>query len=129
LSGNITTTFDGSTYAGFLDTGSSGLFFPPGASALPACSAPNDQWFCPTSAVNVSAVNRSAGSSTSGTVSFTITNFDDFFNSSSNVSARIGGPMTTAFFDWGLPFHFGRTVYIGIEGKSSSLGQGPYWAY
>jgi hypothetical protein len=128
-SGNTTTTFDGSTYDGILDTGSSGLFFPPGASALPSCPAPKDQWFCPTSAMNLSALNTGALSSTSGTVSFTIANFDDFSSSSNNVSATIGGPMTTTYFDWGLPFHFGRTVYIGIEGTSSSLGQGPYWAY
>jgi hypothetical protein len=129
LSGGITTTFDGLTYDAFLDTGSSGLFFNPGARALPSCPFPHDQWFCPVSPVSLSALNESTSSSTSGTVSFTIASFDDFFNSSNNVSVSIGGPLTISYFDWGLPFHFGRTVYVGIEGKSSSLGQGPYWAY
>ena len=33
------------------------------------------------------------------------------------------------FFDWGLPFFYGRTVFTAIEGAATPGGAGPYWAY
>ncbi|MGD1075383.1 MAG: DUF3443 family protein [Thermodesulfovibrionales bacterium] len=55
-------------------------------------------------------------------------NAGSLHNSPNNVFADLGG---TDFgeFDWGLPFFFGRNVYVGMEGTASSLGIGPYWAY
>lgn len=127
--GNFITVFNGSTYTGFIDTGSNGLFFPsPSAVTLPDCSAPNSAWYCPSSTRNLSAANKGASGAPSGVVSFQIANFDTLVASSNNVFADIGGNFA-GDFDWGLPFHFGRNIYIGIEGKASSLGTGPYWAY
>jgi hypothetical protein len=128
----ITTTFEGTAYGGFLDTGSNALFFPdPEGQLAPQCQDSfGDWWFCPSSATPLSATNAGVSNSASGVVSFTISSFTDFYNSDNNVSAQVGGPATAdQGFDWGLPFHFGRNVYVGIEGMSSSLGQGPFWAY
>ncbi|MBS1228286.1 MAG: hypothetical protein H6R17_1563 [Proteobacteria bacterium] len=33
------------------------------------------------------------------------------------------------YFDWGLPFFFGRRVFTAIEGRSTPGGNGPYVAY
>ena len=127
--GDFITEFNGVAYPqSFIDSGSNGLFFPPpSASTLPTCTSDSD-WFCPSSTKTLSATNIGASGSPSGTVSFQIGNFDSLLNSPNNVFADIGGP-NPGEFDWGLPFFFGRKVYIGIEGLKSGLGTGPYWAY
>lgn len=129
VSGNFITIFSGSTYTGFIDTGSNALFFPPPSnSTLPDCAAPDSDWYCPSVTLSLTATNEGTTGIPSGVVEFQIGNFDALITSSNNVFPDIGGNSVGAF-DWGLPFHFGRNVYIGIEGKASSLGSGPYWAY
>jgi len=127
--GNFITTFNGSDYTGFIDTGSNGLFFPtPSVVTLPNCAAPDSAWYCPASTRDLSATTRGTSGAPSGVVSFQIANFDALLASPvNNVFADIGGDNVD--FDWGLPFHLGRNVYIGLEGKGSSLGTGLYWAY
>ena len=37
-----------------------------------------------------------------------------------------------AVFDWGLPFFYGREVYVGVDTAKPKPGWtyvGPYWAY
>jgi hypothetical protein len=127
--GNFITIFNGRSYSSFIDTGTNGLFFPsPSASQLPNCPFPNSDWFCPQSTVNLSATTEGASGSPSGVVSFQTGNFDSLINSSNNVFNDIGGEQHGEF-DWGLPVFLGRDIYIGFEGKSSSLGSGPFWAY
>jgi len=127
--GRFTTTFNGTLYSSFIDSGSNGLFFaPPSTSPIPTCQFLSD-WFCPSSTLILSATNKGASGSPSGDVSFQIGNFETLFSSGNNVFPNIGGDFPGGFFDWGLPFHFGRNVFVGLEGKGSSLGTGPYWAY
>jgi len=127
--GEFTTNFKGISYSSYIDSGSNGLFFPsPSGSLLPNCPSPNSDWFCPSSTMSLSATNTGPSGSPSGVVLFQIGNFDMLIASSNNVFAEIGGD-GAGDFDWGLPFYFGRNVYIGLEGTESSLGSGPYWAY
>jgi hypothetical protein len=130
-SGDFITAFDGSLYGSFIDSGSNGLYFPsPSGGQLPTCSPnpPLSDWFCPSSTKSLSATNFGAIGSPSGVVSFHIGNLISLLSSPNSVFANIGGPNPVEF-DWGLPFFFGRKVYIGFETKTSSLGTGPYWAY
>ena len=131
--GEFKTKYNGTTYDSFLDTGSNALSFPTGNSALPDCGSTYAGWYCPTSMQTLSAVNTSSSGATAGTVSFPISNFITLWNTSgvnafidmgSASSGNIGG-----FFDWGLPFFYGRNTYVGFEGTNSTLGSGPYWAY
>jgi len=128
-SGDMTTTFNGSSYSGsFIDSGSNGLYFPQ-ISSLPTCGSSTDVsgWFCPSSVVSLSAVNIGSNG-VSGGVSFQIGNAQSLLDSNAVVFNDIGAPYSGGF-DWGLPFFLGRTVYVGLEGTSSSIASGTYWAY
>ncbi len=131
--GLFTTIFNSQTYnQSILDIGSNGLFFDPGSlRSLKSCPSGSSAagWFCPSSTQSLSAINQGYAGLPSGTVSFQIGNASNLFNSSNNVFIELGAPMPGTSFDWGLPFFLGRSVYVGIEGKTSSLGTGPYWAY
>ncbi|KAA0889005.1 DUF3443 domain-containing protein [Oryzomonas rubra] len=122
------TTYNGTAYNSFLDTGSNGLYFP-ATSLLSACTVSGySSWFCPATTKSLSAVNAGYNGSPFGTIDFTIGSAVTMFNSSYMVFPALGGAMSGGF-DWGLPFFLGRNVYVGIDGKGSILGTGPYWAY
>jgi hypothetical protein len=38
-----------------------------------------------------------------------------------------GGGSTT--FIWGMPYFYGRPIYVGIEGRTAGNYTGPYFAY
>ncbi|MDA8082999.1 MAG: DUF3443 domain-containing protein [Nitrospiraceae bacterium] len=127
--GNFITTFGGRTYTAFIDSGSNGLFFgPPDTALLTQCPSPNSAWFCPSSTAHLTATTAGYSGSPNGTVNFDIGNFESLLKSSNLVFPDIGG-FQPRNFDWGMPFFFGRTIYVGFDGRTSLLGSGPYWAY
>ena len=123
--GNLKTSFKNQTYAGFIDSGSNAYFFlDSSTTGIPDCPSPENGFYCPSSPVNLSASNSDG--TTTNTVKFTIGNADQLFSVSANfVFPTLGGPNPSTF-DWGLPFFFGRKVFIGIEPPA---GTGPFWAY
>lgn len=125
-SGEFRTTFSGTTSMAFVDTGSNALYFP---SSLTPCAPPFDSWYCPSSTLTLSATATGALGTPVENITFNIGNFASIFSSTNNnVFLEVGGPSTFGF-DWGLPFFFGRNVFVGINGRSSSLGTGPYAAF
>jgi hypothetical protein len=131
--GDFTTSFDGQTFTdnGFIDSGSNALYFGAPRSLITQCPSSSSTlsgYFCETPTMPFSATNSGYSGSPSGTVSFYIGNASTLFDTSYNIFSELGG-YTQGEFDWGLPFFFGRNVFVGIEGNKSSLGTGPYWAY
>jgi len=130
--GEFITVFNGANLSNsFIDSGSNGLFFNAPASILPVCSSPDQGWYCPQSTQSLNATTTGATGSPSGQVTFQIGNAANLFNNASNSAfAELGGTAPAGSgFDWGLPFFFGRPVFVGIDGTNSILGSGPYWAY
>jgi hypothetical protein len=67
------------------------------------------------------------------TVDFSIANAEALLSASpaNVVFGNLGGPSvapssagtgTGTYFDWGLPFYFGRNVFTSIEGQSTPVG-------
>ena len=127
VTGTIATSYKGTTVPGFLDTGSTFLFFPD--ATIPVCHRITGA-FCPSSSLNLSAVNRGVNQ-TVGTVNFHVANAVSLANTGHAAFDNLGGPDIglSGEFDWGLPFFLGRTVYTGMAGRNSVLGVGPFWAY
>jgi len=119
--GNFTTTYKGQSFpASFIDSGSNAIFFDD--PSLPECAG----FYCPSAPLTLSAVNTSA-TGVSGTVDFIIESIPSVGSAAAaHLAADIG---LTRSFDWGLPFFFGRSVFVAIGGAQTSKGTGPFWAY
>lgn len=129
-SGNFSTSFNNKTYSSFLDTGSNGYFFLDSTTTgLPGCPSSAKGFYCPSSPVNLSATNEGTNGA-SNVISFSIDNASSLFANaaSDSVFPTLGGPLS-GLFDWGLPFFYGRNVYVAIFGAKTPGGTGPYWAY
>jgi hypothetical protein len=127
--GNFTTTFAGHSYpASFIDSGSNGIFFlTSAATGLDDCGGSQTGFYCPSATQSLTATNAGTNGA-SNPVTFDIANADQLFASGNVVFPDIGGPMPGGF-DFGLPFFFGRRVFVAIAGVATPAGPGPYWAY
>jgi hypothetical protein len=128
-SGDFSTTYKGKTYSSsFIDSGSNGYFFTD--STIRTCSG--GDFYCPASTLALTATNTAADGSTSGTVNFNVVNLVGL--ASTITAAQVGGTVTSStssgnYFDWGLPFFYGRRVFVVMEGNTVAGKSGPYWAY
>ena len=129
--GDFNTTYKGTAYSSFLDSGSNAIYFLDAATTgIPVCK---DLTFlyCPTSTQTISVVNNAeAGTNgASGSVTFTVGNGDSLIGNASNAAVNgLAGPQP-GMVDFGLPFFFGKNIYTAIEGKSTPAGTGPFMAY
>ncbi|SDG18156.1 DUF3443 domain-containing protein [Paraburkholderia phenazinium] len=129
--GTFKTVQNGTTYASsIMDSGSNGLFFQ--TSGLPVCASPNTAYYCPNSTEQLSAVIEGVNGANSA-VSFEVGDAATLSQADTGDSAMplLAGPayVNSAIFDWGLPFFYGRNVYVAVEQESTPGGMGPYVAY
>ena len=148
-SGSFTTTYKQSSLTrSFIDSGSNAYYFPLDSSIF-VCGSDGKQtnangFYCPTTTLALSAtmvLNPTTGASLS--VGFNVADANSLFSSSTVIAAagNLAAPVTSVnntggssnslgdSFDWGLPFYYGRSVYTAIEGRNTSGGQGPYFAF
>ena len=136
---NVSAACNGKSYPGsFIDSGSTGIFFLTSAlTGLPDCGGQNAGLYCPPALVNLVATNHGSNNA-SKAVNFAAANAnqlpggDSAFNdlTGSNPTCFVSPGTMAPCFDWGLPFFFGRTVFVGLEQRNiSGAGTGPIWAY
>jgi hypothetical protein len=139
--GTFTTVFAGQTLPdSIVDTGSSAYYFPSGTDApiLPVCQD-DTELYCPSTTQYPQGAplqgTIQGGNGTLANVDFTVGNGDtlnrliqaDGYTVVPTLGATAGNLLTT--FDWGLPFFYGRPVYVGNQGATISGQTGPLIAF
>ena len=122
VTGYVSTSMAGSTYRqSYIDSGSNGFFFP--STQLPQCGF----WYCPASSQTASATITGTNG-TSSTIAFSVGNSSALFSSPNNAFDNLAG-IASGSFGWGLPFFYGRRVYVAIASRETSAGPGPFNAF
>lgn len=136
--GTVGSTYSvtGTNHRAFFDTGSNANYFlNTFRTKIPTCARPISAYYCPTDQMTVDAIlSGSNGSSLS--VSLPVANAKSLFGQLDYCAyGNLAGPMpgystdaTTPAFIFGLPFHFGRRVFLAIEGQPTPGGSGPFFA-
>jgi hypothetical protein len=136
FAGDITTSFNGHALSGaFFDSGSNGLYF--SDSSIPNCPGSSGSsaaaFYCPSSTLELSASNAGMNGNSSA-VTFQIADLDRIDSGDyaiDDVGGNGGGgtQLGSSYFDWGLPFFYGRSVFTAIEGATAGGQTGPFYAY
>jgi hypothetical protein len=126
------------SFTSFLDTGSNALYFLDHTTlGIPDC-LDYTSYYCPATTQTYTVTNQGANG-TSGTVTFNVANTDALFIANAgnnwafdNLGGDSGTDVSSDYFDFGMPFFFGKTVFIGIEGQTAPGGTAyanGYFAY
>ncbi len=126
--GDISVMYNGASSDGFIDSGSNALYF---SANFPTCSqAEYSDFYCPTSTQNESVQVSGPSNQPSVTVMFSVANAATLFGSGNAALDDLAGTSVEGdYFDFGLPFFYGRNVFFAIENKSTPAGVGPYYAF
>jgi hypothetical protein len=128
---DLTATFNGQSLPqSFIDSGTNGIYF--NDSDLPTCSQSGlSDFYCPSATESFSAT-LTGNNGVTASVQFNIANAVTLFdNSTFTAYDDLGGtyPGSTMTLDFGLPFYYGRRVATAIEGNTTKVGTGPYFAF
>jgi hypothetical protein len=131
MHGDFTATYNGGTTAlpALIDSGTDSYSFDD--STIRICpSGAYGGYYCPAVAPqSLFAVNTGVGmNNATNTVNFAIADPRSFVaNAAAFIDLGGGGGSTS--FTWGMPFFYGRKVYIGIDQRVSGTYTGPFYAY
>ncbi|HVW67451.1 MAG TPA: DUF3443 domain-containing protein [Steroidobacteraceae bacterium] len=131
-SGYITITFNGTAYTeSYIDSGSNLLYFVD--NSLTQCTLGSgsnaESFFCPSSEQSLSATNQGQNGATS-TVNFQVANAQTQLNTSNTAFDNVAAPNSNSMsFDFGVPFFYGRNIYVAIASMAAGGTTGPYFAY
>jgi hypothetical protein len=121
-SGSFSTVYKGRSLSGFIDSGSNGIFLHD--TTITSCDG---GFYCPPTPLSLTA-SVTGANGTAKDVPFTIESIASL--PASTAAAHLGGDLgLSRSFDWGLPFFFGRTVFVAMDGANTPFGAGPYWAF
>jgi Protein of unknown function (DUF3443) len=129
--GEFTATYNGGTTAlpALLDSATDSYAFDDPSIAACATGA-FVGYYCPvTSPQSLFAVNTGAGANGAvSTVKFAIADPSAFVVGAS-AFMNLGGGGGSTSFTWGLPFFYGRKIFIAIDQRPGGGFTGPYYAY
>jgi hypothetical protein len=126
---NLTTQFQGATFrSSYMDTGTNGLFFTD--AAIPLCLG--STWYCPKAPMNLSATVSDGDLPMQNQVSvpLQIGNAEALFSTSNTAFNGAAGatPVASTSFAWGMPFFYGKRVYLSIW-QQAGAESGPWVAW
>jgi Protein of unknown function (DUF3443) len=129
--GDFTATYNGSSTVlpALIDSGTDSYAFNDPTIAVCASGA-FVGYYCPAVAPqSLFAVNTGSGTSTAtNTVNFAIADPNSFVAGAAAITDLGGGGGSTNF-TWGMPFFYGRVVYIGFDQHAAASYTGPFYAY
>jgi hypothetical protein len=116
--------YNGASYPsdGFLDTGSNALYVSD-ALTLGIADCTDNPYYCPATPLSLTLTTYGANGA-SGTVNLSVANADTLFGGNpgfaafNNLGGASGDGLSSDYFDLGLPFFFGRSVFVGIAGTT-----------
>src|SRR3984957_530278 len=130
-SGDFTATYNGGSTVlpALIDSGTDSYAF--NDATIAVCSSGSFVgYYCPAVAPQaLFAVNTGVGTNNATSkVDFAVQDPNTFVASAAAFEGLAGGGGATNFV-WGMPYFYGRTIYIGIDQKVSGAYTGPYYAY
>ncbi len=129
--GDFTATYNGGATAlpASIDSGTDAYYFDDPSIAV-CTSGAFLGYYCPAVAPQSAfAVNTGVGANNgTGTVDFAIADPNTFVANATAFANLATGRGATRF-TWGMPFFYGRRVYVGIEQKTVGNTAGPLYAY
>jgi hypothetical protein len=129
--GDFTATYNGgaTVLPALIDSGTDSYAFNDPTIAVCA-SGPFVGYYCPAVApLSVSTVNTGVGANNaSSTIDFAIADPNTFVAGAA-AFIDLGGGGGATNFTWGMPFFYGKTIYIGIDQRAAGVYTGPFYAY